>query len=126
MHTQMLLWIAVGGSAGAVGRYLLSGWVHRFLEKPFPWGTLVVNVVGSWLMGVLFHLLTERFILSPELRSAVLVGFLGSLTTFSTFSMETWHFIETGTWNMALLNIVGSVILSLSAVWLGLWCARIL
>ncbi|MBF0357405.1 MAG: fluoride efflux transporter CrcB [Magnetococcales bacterium] len=123
---KTILYVAAGGSIGAVLRYLVSGWVHQLMGHGFPWGTLVVNVVGSLLMGLGYFLLTERFMVSPELRMAILVGCLGAVTTFSTFSIETMNLIESGTNLLALLNILVSVVLCLSSVWLGMWLARMM
>jgi CrcB protein len=83
------LWIAVAGSAGALSRYQLEGLVSRNVRGAFPWGTLVVNVSGCFVLGLLFTVLTERFLPHPDLRAALTVGFLGAYTTFSTFAFET-------------------------------------
>ncbi|MBF0381243.1 MAG: fluoride efflux transporter CrcB [Magnetococcales bacterium] len=121
---KTILYVAIGGSVGAVLRYLISGWVYQWLGRGFPWGTLVVNVVGSFLMGFLFFLFTQRVMITLDLRIAILVGGLGSLTTFSTFSMETLNLIEGGANPIAFANIVFSVVLTVFAVWLGMWMAR--
>jgi CrcB protein len=118
--------IAGGGAVGALARFYASSGVYRALGRDFPWGTLVVNSVGSFLMGLLFVLFLERLATSPELRSAVLVGFLGAFTTFSTFSMETLTLIEQGLPGRALLNIIASVLVCLLACWLGVLLGRTL
>ena len=84
-----ILAIAGGGALGALGRFWVSTGVYRLLGRDFPWGTLAVNTLGSFLMGLLFVLFVERLAAAPEVRAALLVGFLGAFTTFSTFSMET-------------------------------------
>ncbi|WP_150049630.1 MULTISPECIES: fluoride efflux transporter CrcB [Methylomonas] len=123
---QQLFAIAVGGSLGAVARFLVANGVYAALGRSFPHGTLFVNVVGSLLIGVLTELMVHRFALAIEYRAAVLVGFLGAFTTFSTFALETLYLFEEGSYLKALLNIFLSVVLCLSACWVGLIWGRIL
>ncbi|WP_242469311.1 fluoride efflux transporter CrcB [Rhabdochromatium marinum] len=118
--------IATGGALGAVSRFAVSTGVYRLLGREFPWGTLAVNVGGSLLMGALFVLFFERSVASAEWRSAILVGFLGAFTTFSTFSLETLALVEQGAAGRALLNVGVSVLLCLGACWLGMIAARAL
>lgn len=118
--------IAAGGALGAVSRFGVSTGVYRLLGRDFPWGTLVVNLAGSLLMGALFVLFIERSAVAAEWRSAVLIGFLGAFTTFSTFSLETLALVEQGEMTRALLNIGASVLLCLGACWLGMVGARAL
>jgi CrcB protein len=118
--------IAGGGALGAVARFLVSGTVYRLLGRDFPWGTLSVNLIGSFAMGLLFVLLLERSLLAPELRAAVLIGFLGSFTTFSTFSLETLTLAEQGEILTALANVATSVVLCVAACWVGIIAARAL
>ncbi|WP_176722251.1 fluoride efflux transporter CrcB [Candidatus Thiosymbion oneisti] len=119
-----ILAIAGGGALGALGRFWMSSGVYRLLGRDLPWGTLVVNTLGSFLMGLLFVLFMERSTAGPELRAAVLVGFLGAFTTFSTFSMETLALIEGGYPGRALLNLVLSVLVCVLACWVGLLLGR--
>lgn len=119
-----LLAIALSGAMGAVARYVIAGWVYQLLGRGFPWGTLLVNVSGSFLMGLLFFLFTERLLIPSELRSGILVGFLGAYTTFSTFSLETLNLVEEGALVTALGNVLASVLGCLVAVWLGMWLSR--
>ena len=119
-----ILAIAGGGALGALGRFWMSQGVYRLFGRDFPWGTLAVNTLGSFLMGLLFVLFLDRLATGPELRSAVLVGFLGAFTTFSTFSMETLTLIETGYMGKALLNMGASVLLCVLACWLGVLLGR--
>ncbi|MBQ0725616.1 MAG: fluoride efflux transporter CrcB [Cycloclasticus sp.] len=121
--TQLLA-IAAGGSIGAVLRYLASSGVHIWLGRGFPYGTLLVNVLGSFIMGLLYELFLQRISVSGEVRSLLLVGVLGAFTTFSTFSMETISLIEQGDLSKAVLNVLLSVILCLSAAWFGLFVVR--
>jgi fluoride exporter len=121
---KTLVFIAVGGAFGAVSRYATSLGVYSLLGRNFPYGTLFVNVAGSFLMGVLSIMLLERFNLGPEWRAAILVGFLGSYTTFSTFSIETLNLLELGDMNRAVLNMGLSLTLCLLAVWFGINVGR--
>lgn len=116
--------VAVAGAAGALARYALSGWVSDRASGAFPWGTFVVNATGSFLLGVVFALLTERFLPHPTLRTAVTIGFLGAYTTFSTYSFETVRLIEDGAIRLAVANALGSVAVGIGAVWIGLIVGR--
>jgi CrcB protein len=121
-----LLAIAGGGAAGAVARYWVSGRVYAWLGTGFPWGTLAVNVAGSFLIGLLAILLVERLPYSAEWRSLLIVGFLGAFTTFSTFSLETLTLIEQADYAKALTNAALSVVACLAATWLGVVAGRAL
>ncbi len=121
---KALLLIACGGAVGAVLRYGASISVYSLLGRGFPYGTLFVNVSGSLLMGILSVLMLERFDIGPEWRAAVLVGVLGSFTTFSTFSIETFNLLEQGDLMRAMANIVASVLICLVAVWFGVLIGR--
>lgn len=121
--TQALA-IAAGGAIGALLRYWTSLGVHALLGRGFPYGTLTVNVAGSLLMGLLFVLFVERLNVGGEWRAAILIGLLGSFTTFSTFSIETLNLMEQGELLKALLNILLSVGLCLGAAWLGVITGR--
>jgi CrcB protein len=121
---KILLFIACGGAFGAVLRYGASLGVYSLLGRGFPYGTLFVNVTGSLLMGVLSIVMLERFNVGPEWRAAILVGVLGSFTTFSTFSIETLNLLEQGDMMRAFSNMALSVIVCLIAVWLGVSLGR--
>lgn len=117
-------WIALAGAAGAVARYAVGDLVMRGRDTVFPLGTLVANLSGSFLLGFAFALLTDRFLVSPALRTAVTVGFLGAYTTFSTFSLETLRLLEDGAYGLGLANVGLSVLGGLVAAWLGLVAGR--
>jgi len=116
--------IATGGAFGALMRFWVSSATYAMLGRSFPYGTLMVNVLGSLLMGFLFVWLTERSSLPPEWRSLILVGFLGAFTTFSTFSLETFSLLQAGEVSKALFNILLSVVLCLLATWIGVFAGR--
>ena len=121
---QNLLCIAIGGAAGAVSRYLLSGWVHHLVGKAFPYGTLTVNVVGCFLMGLVMHVGQVTVVIPENWRVAITIGLLGAMTTFSTFGYETIMHAESGQWSVAMGNIAANVVFCLLAVWTGLILAR--
>ena len=124
---NQLIAVALGGACGAVIRFLMSTGLYHWLGRGFPYGTLAVNVVGSFLIGLLTEaLILQRITISFDYRAAILVGFIGAFTTFSTFSLETLYLIEQGSLNKAALNIVVSVLGCLFAVWIGLLCGRYL
>ncbi|MFV2062040.1 MAG: fluoride efflux transporter CrcB [Chloroflexota bacterium] len=122
----MLVFIAVGGAAGAVSRYLIGGWVEELSAGRFPWGTFVVNISGSFLLGVVFAISIDRAILSPEIRVPLMIGFIGSYTTFSTLMLESWRLLEEGALIYALGNLVVSVVVGMAAVIAGLALGRAL
>jgi CrcB protein len=119
-----LLLIGLGGFAGAISRYLLDGWVTDRTVGAFPWGTLAVNLSGSFVLGLLFAMTAERAILPAEIRGPVMIGFIGAYTTFSTFMLESWVLIEDGSYTTAMANLGGSVLLGLVAVVAGLTVGR--
>lgn len=121
---KLVLAIAAGGAAGAVFRFWVATAVYAALGRGFPWGTLAVNVLGSFAIGSLSVLLVERSALGPEWRAALLVGFLGAFTTFSTFSLETLNLIEQGSHWRALANTLASVVACVAAAWIGLIVGR--
>lgn len=120
-----LILIGIGGFAGAIARYLVDGAVSERVTGAFPWGTLAVNLSGSFLLGLLFALTAERAVLPAEIRGPVLIGFIGAYTTFSTYMLETWRLMESGAPLLAVGNLVGSTVLGLLAVFLGLAVGRL-
>ena len=121
---KTLLFIAIGGAFGAVMRFLSQATVYELVGKTFPYGTLFVNVTGSFLMGLFSIFLVEKFNLSAEWHLAILVGVLGSFTTFSTFSIETLVLFEQGDVFKAMTNILLSIVLCIIAVWVGAYFAK--
>lgn len=113
---RSLFLIGLGGFAGAVARYLLDARVATATGGGFPWGTLAINVSGSFAIGLLFALITERAALPAEWRAPLMIGFLGSYTTFSTLTLESWRMIEDGAWLAAGGNLLGSLALGVIAV----------
>jgi CrcB protein len=121
-----LVLIAIGGAAGATARYLVDSWVAQRAGGAFPWGTLIVNLSGSLVLGLLFAVGVEHGVLPAPSRAPVLVGFIGAYTTFSTLMLESWRLIEDGAVVLALANVVGSAALGIVAVVAGLMIGRAL
>jgi CrcB protein len=119
--------IALGAACGANARYWLTTWFVDRFGPAFPWGTLVINVTGSLLIGAIMAALAARAVTDPTLRLLLVTGFLGAYTTFSTFSYDTVRLLQTGEWIAAAGNVLGSVALGLAAaaagIWLGGWLA---
>jgi CrcB protein len=118
-----VLWVGAGGFLGAVARYWVGGWVSRRMGTSFPYGTLVINVSGSFVLGLIMGLL-DGHALVPAVRLAMAIGFVGAYTTFSTFSYETMQLLESGAALLAGANVIGSVLAGLAAVVLGLAAGR--
>jgi CrcB protein len=121
MSLAIALWVALGGALGSVARYWCSGLVANAVGETFPWGTLIVNVSGSLLIGFIATVSGPdgRFLIPPEARQFMMVGILGGFTTFSSFSLQTLTLARDGEWLLAGANVVGSVVLCLIAVWVG-------
>ncbi|HDZ09809.1 MAG TPA: fluoride efflux transporter CrcB [Pseudohongiella sp.] len=118
--------IALGGAIGAMSRYGLMNLVAGALGNRLPWGTLLVNISGSLLIGVLYVLISEKLLLSSEARALLIVGFLGAFTTFSTFSLDTVLLIQQGWLAQAVAYMLASVMICVLATWLGMALARLL
>ena len=116
---QKIILIGLAGLIGTLCRYWLSGLVARQYGETFPWGTLVVNVVGCFLAGSLFYLMEERFLVSPTLRTVILIGLLGGFTTFSSFGLQTFTLLREGEFALAALNVTLSNFLGLLMLWAG-------
>lgn len=114
----------IGGAFGAAARFLMTEKVYLLTGRDFPYGILVVNVIGSFLMGLLAILLVQKFPDSQTLRLGVIVGFLGAFTTFSTFSLDTLNLFQSGEVLKAFFNILSNVVICVIAVWLGMVVAK--
>ena len=114
-----ILIIGIGGFLGAISRYGVALWIGQRWGRNFPLGTFVINVSGSFLIGLLMSLFTERFMVNPQWRLLLVVGFLGAYTTFSTFEYETGTLMKDGEWLIAGLNVVLSVFAGFVALKLG-------
>lgn len=122
--TKLFL-IAVGGAAGALLRYGIAGAAHRYFGYDFPWGTLAVNLIGSFLIGVIWAV-SERAPLPPGWSPFLLVGVIGAFTTFSAYTLETLNLLRNGEIALGILNVIGSNALGLGIVYLGFVCGRLL
>ena len=119
-----IIYIAAGGATGAVLRYWASTGIHTLLGRGFPYGTLAVNVTGSFIMGLAFVFLIERLSAGMEWRAGLMIGLLGAFTTFSTFSIETLNLVEAGEPLKAGVNILLSISLCLLFAWVGMILGR--
>lgn len=126
--TLSILIVGLGSALGGMARYWISGAVSERASSVFPWGTLVVNVVGSFLIGLIAVLTAPegRLMVGGSARAFAMLGFLGGFTTFSSFSLNTLNLAMDGEWLYAGLNVAGSVLSCLIAVWLGYGCGQIL
>ena len=118
--------VAIGGALGAMAPYGISGWIFDSTSHKFPYATLSVNVMGSLVMGVLFVLILEKGALPPEMRSLLMIGFLGAFTTFSTFSLDALGLWQNGHLFLALVYALGTVVLCLAAITVAVWLTRLL
>ena len=124
MELSKVIAVGLGGFLGAVSRYWVSGLAQKLSDR-FPFGTLTVNLIGSFILGVLATLFLEKVIVNQELRLFLLVGLLGAFTTYSTFSLETINLLRGGAWLFASLNIIANVMGTLIAVWAGMGIAKL-
>jgi CrcB protein len=121
---QVVFLIALFGALGCLTRYFLSGWVYNIFGRTFPSGTFAVNIVGAFLIGLIMEFSMRSTLVSPSLRIGLTIGFLGGLTTFSTFSYETFRLLEDGELLIAMSNVLVSVVICLLFTWLGILAAR--
>lgn len=121
---KFYLAVALGGAIGSAGRYFVAGQMMRWLGPGFPWGTLTVNIVGAFAMGVLIELLALKYAISPELRAFFVVGVLGGFTTFSAFALDVSVLVERHAGLLAAAYAAASVFLSVGALFLGLFIIR--
>lgn len=121
---MQIVYLGLFGGLGCIARYLMSGWSYQLFGRGLPYGTLVVNLLGSFLLGLLMEGSLRSSLLGPELRLGLTVGFLGGFTTFSTFSYETVRLIEDGSYLIATANILLNLIACLLAAGVGIALAR--
>ncbi len=120
------LWICLGGAAGTGARYLLSGWLLRAAGPGFPWGTLAVNVIGSFLLGLIMQIALATGTFPPTLRLALTTGVLGGFTTYSTFNYETLQYLQGNEWLAAGANVAVTLLACLAVGVLGVLAGRLL
>jgi fluoride exporter len=118
------LWIAVGAVVGASARYFVSGFIAKVVPTSFPYGTLIINITGSLLLGFFLAWTSERVLIDPRWRLLVAIGFCGSYTTFSSYAFETVALLEQGQWLLMGLNVIASNLLCLVSVLAGVALAR--
>ena len=121
-----ILIIGFGGFIGAILRYSISGWIHKLFGSGMPYGTLAVNVIGSFILGFILFYSEDRQSFSPLWRTFIAVGIMGALTTFSTFSYETFAMIQESLYLKAVWNITLNIITTILAIWAGMVLSRIL
>jgi len=124
MQLGILLAVALGGALGSLLRYFVAGAVQSATWPGFPWGIFVVNITGGFAMGLIVELSALKLNLTPEVRAFLTIGILGGYTTFSTFSLDSALLIERGDYSGAALYIAGSALLSIMALFAGLWFIR--
>ena len=118
--------VAIGGALGSVARYALSSWIFDITSHKFPYATLIVNVAGSFVMGILFVVIVERAALSAEMRSLLMIGFIGAFTTFSAFSLDALGLWQNGHVLMSVIYMITTVILCLVAISTAIWLTRLM
>ena len=120
----IILYIALFGALGCLARYFLSGWVYELIGRTLPYGTLAVNVIGAFLIGLVMEFSLRSAAVSPEMRVGLTIGFLGGFTTFSTFSYETFRLLKSAQLPEAMANVLLSVTACLAFTFLGIIAAR--
>jgi len=123
---QKTILIALAGLVGTVLRYWLSGFMARRYGDTFPWGTMTVNLIGCLLAGAVFYVTEERFLVSPTVRTVILIGLLGGFTTFSSYGLHTFTLLRDGEYGMATLNVIASNILGVLMLWAGYSISKVL
>lgn len=116
---QRIIFVGVAGLVGTLGRYWLSGFIARRYGETFPWGTLVVNALGCFVTGAVYYVSEERFLVSPTVRSVILIGLLGGFTTFSSYGLQTFTLLREGEFGLAVVNVTLSNVLGLLLIWAG-------
>ena len=123
-NMEKFLLISVGAALGANARYWLGDWAAQKWGAAFPYGTLLINITGSLMLGLFMTLAAERFLIDPRWRFVFAVGFLGAYTTFSTFSYESFSLFTRGQWLLGALNVLGSAVIGILAVGLGVFLGK--
>ena len=123
---EKFLWISAGAVLGANLRYWVGEWAANRFGSGFPYGTLIVNLSGSLLVGFIMTIAAERLSIDPRWRLMLVVGFLGAYTTFSAYTSESYDLVFNGQWLAGLSNLVGSTVMGILAVILGVWLAKVL
>ncbi|MDG1244602.1 MAG: fluoride efflux transporter CrcB [Porticoccaceae bacterium] len=118
--------VAIGGALGSMARYALSAWIFDVSSHKFPYATLTVNVIGSFVMGILFVIIIEKAALPAEMRSLLMIGFLGAFTTFSAFSLDALGLWQNGHVFLSLVYMLATVVLCLVAISTAIWLTRLL
>ena len=118
--------VAIGGALGSMARYALSAWIFDVSSHKFPYATLTVNVIGSFVMGILFVIIVEKAALPAEMRSLLMIGFLGAFTTFSAFSLDAIGLWQNGHVFLSLVYMLATVVLCLVAISSAIWLTRLL
>lgn len=121
-----LFLIGLAGFVGTLGRYGLSGVIAKRYGETFPLGTLAVNLIGCFLVGLLFYLMQERFLVNQNVRTIILIGLLGGFTTFSSLGLQTFTLLQDGEVGLAAVNLGASNLIGLSMVWVGYTLAKVL
>lgn len=123
---MVYIYIGVGGFLGAIARFALGQLIGTINQTAFPWGTLTINLLGSFVLGFFLTVALEQLSISAELRLGIATGFLGAFTTFSTFMMEAFSLFETGMPGLAISYLLSSLVLGLICVWLGVALAGVI
>ncbi|MBI3611213.1 MAG: fluoride efflux transporter CrcB [Nitrospirae bacterium] len=123
---EKLLWIGLAGTLGTFARYGLSGAVQRVCGSAFPYGTLAVNVLGCFLFGLVWSLAEDRLSISGEVRTVILIGFMGAFTTFSSFAFETTQLLRDAQWALAAGNVLAQNVVGIAGLFLGFIAGRLL
>jgi len=123
---QNVLWISIGAILGANARYFLSRWAARMLSPTFPYGTLIINVTGSFVIALFLVWTSERAIIDPRWRMLVVIGFCGAYTTFSSYAFETMYYFQQGHWMLFATNIIMNNVLCLAAILAGAALAKVI
>jgi len=121
---EQLLIVFLGGGVGACSRYLIAQFANAKWGADFPIGTFIANVIGCFIIGFFMAAITEKYIINPHWRLFVVVGFVGGLTTFSSFSYESIQLLQNGGLNIAMANILANMVIGFTATWLGMMLVR--